>query len=110
MHDQLKHNGQANARGSVMVVDDDKHVRSLLARWLSDDGWACQSAESATEALAKLEVCHADVVVTDINMPERSGIWLLEQIKRLFHDTHVLMLTGYGETRSAIDCLTMGAS
>jgi putative two-component system response regulator len=110
MRSQLTHSDQANTRGTVMIVDDDKHVRALLSRWLSDDGWICQSAECAAQALTQLEACPAHIVVSDINMPERSGIWLLEQIKNLFHDTFVVMLTGFGETRTAIDCLTMGAS
>jgi putative two-component system response regulator len=110
MRSQLTPSDHAKTRGTVMIVDDEKHVRTLLSRWLSDDGWICQTAESAAQAITRLEASPAHVVVSDINMPEKSGIWLLEQIKSHFHDTFVVMLTGFGETRTAIDCLTKGAS
>jgi putative two-component system response regulator len=95
---------------TVMVVDDDPHIRRLLTRWLRDDGWTCCAAETAERALMLLRESAAHVVVSDINMPDRSGVWLLERLKSQFPDTQVIMLTGNGETRTAIDSLTKGAT
>jgi putative two-component system response regulator len=99
-----------SVQGEVLIVDDDGHVRQLLLRWLRDDGWNCRSAANATQAISQLEISPAHIVVSDINMPDRSGIWLLEQIKDRFHSTHVLMLTGFGDMRTAVDSLAKGAS
>jgi putative two-component system response regulator len=98
------------ATGSVMVVDDDSDVRNLLTRWLSAAGWECSSAESVDTATNRLRTQAADIVITDINMPRLSGISLLKHIKEQVPDTYVLMLTGFGATRSAIDALMLGAS
>lgn len=110
MPGQLKQIEPAAACGDVMIVDDDTHVRGLLTRWLRGEGWTCFAAEGAAQALKLLEDLPVHIVVSDINMPDRSGVWLLDRIKSRFPDTQVIMLTGNGETRTAIDSLTKGAS
>jgi cyclic di-GMP phosphodiesterase len=70
---------------------------------MRDEGWTCCAAESASRALMLLKDSTVHIVVSDINMPDRSGVWLLDRIKGQFPDTQVIMLTGNGETRTAID-------
>jgi putative two-component system response regulator len=110
MSDQLKQIDSATARGVVLIVDDDTHIRGLLSRWLRDEKWRCYAAESAAQAIELLKDSPVHVVVSDINMPGQSGVWLLDRIKGQFPDIQVIMLTGNGETRTAIDSLTKGAS
>jgi putative two-component system response regulator len=96
--------------GSVLLVDNEPAELDLLSRWLGADGWTCRQAQSATRALASLEVEPAGIVVTNIHLPERSGVWLLDQVTKLFPDTAVLMLADSSETRLAVEALMRGAS
>jgi putative two-component system response regulator len=95
---------------SVLIVDDETPIRCLLARYLRDDGWDCTQAENAERAIERLETASFAMVVTDINMPGHSGVWLLQQIIARWPQTSVLMLTASSDTRCAIDSLTLGAA
>jgi putative two-component system response regulator len=94
---------------TILVVDDEGPVRDLLSRWLADEHWDCAVAKCADDALAHLELTHTQIVVSDINMPGHSGMWLLEHVTERFPDTSVLMLTASSATRTAIDALMRGA-
>jgi PAS domain S-box-containing protein len=67
---------------AVLVVDDDPNVLAVLAEILTHYGARVEMAVSATEALERLGQRTFDVVVTDIRMPERDGVWLYEEIRR----------------------------
>jgi putative two-component system response regulator len=104
----LTHSPSSRTRTAV-VVDDEEIVRGLLARWLNDAGWCVAAAENAREALAQLERHPAQVITIDVNMPELSGLWLLERVVKSFPDTAALMLTASREINTAIHSLTQGA-
>lgn len=108
--DELNWEAPDSGCRTVLVVDDEAPVRGLLARWLRDEGWDCAQAESATSALQHLKSVPVQIVVSDINMPGQSGMWLLDQLIARFPDTSVLMLTASSDTRTAIEALTRGAS
>ncbi len=93
----------------VLAVDDDPGVRELLSRWVTDAGYRCARAENARDAWSQLQQYEFDLVTLDLRMPGRSGLDLLKQIKREYPDVAVVMLTGGGDTTSAIDALTSGA-
>jgi putative two-component system response regulator len=93
----------------VLVIDDEASVQQLLSRWLRDAGYTCALASSAAEGWAYLQEHTVEVVTLDIRMPGGSGLDLLDQIKNLFPDISVLMLTAEGETTKAIRALTKGA-
>jgi putative two-component system response regulator len=95
---------------TVLIVDDESSVRGLLVRWLSDQKWTCAQAGSAEEALDYVESNPTQIVVTDINMPGHSGIWLVDKVNERCPTTSVLMLTASSETRTAIDALMRGAA
>jgi len=95
---------------TVLVVDDDAFVRDLLLRWLEHDGWCCVEAENAEQALDLVETVRPVIVVSDINMPGHTGLWLLEQISEQHPGVSVLMLTALSNTRTAIEALTRGAA
>ncbi len=92
-----------------LVVDDEPHLRSILMRVLTEDGLACREAASGSDALRELEREPADLVVSDIRMPEMNGIELLAELRRRWPDTGVVMVTAVSEVSSAIACLTQGA-
>lgn len=93
----------------VMVVDDEPSVRDIVTRGLSLHGYSCVAAAASGEALSLMERSPVAVIISDINMPGQSGFWLLQQVKRRWPDTGVIMLTAVDETQSAINCLTQGA-
>lgn len=94
---------------TCLVVDDEPHLRSILARLLSAEGFACRQAGNGREALAELERSPADLVVSDIRMPEMDGIQLLPEVRQRWPDTAVVMVTAVSDVKSAIWCLTQGA-
>jgi putative two-component system response regulator len=83
----------ADLTKTILVVDDDPLVCNLLSRWLAGDGWQCVVAEDAEAAMGALAITEPRIVVTDINMPGHSGMWLLEQLTERYPGISVLMLT-----------------
>jgi putative two-component system response regulator len=109
-HELTWSDADSQLQRTALVVDDESHIRKLLSRWLHDDGWTCQVAPNAAEALAVLDTQEVKVVTCDLNMPGHSGLWLLERIVERFPDTSILMLTASSDTQIAIDALTHGAA
>lgn len=94
---------------SVLVVDDESVVRDVLGRWLTADGFRCLTAGDADTAFRQFDAERIDVVVSDVKLPGASGLDLLERIISFDPDAAVLMLTGCGDTSTAIRALTRGA-
>ncbi len=92
-----------------LIVDDEPRLRSILVRLLTEEGFACRQAGSGREALAELEREPADLVISDIRMPEMDGIELLKALRTRWPDAAVVMVTAVSEVRSATWCLTQGA-
>ena len=92
-----------------LVVDDEPHLRSILSRLLAAEGFACRTAASGREALRELEREPAELIVSDIRMPEMDGIQLLAEVRWRWPDTGVVMITAVSDVSSAIWCLTQGA-
>lgn len=96
---------------SCLVVDDEPSVRRSLVRMLEGQGFNCFEAATGREALAVLDrIGEAPLVISDLRMPDLDGIELLEQVRRRYPDTSVIMLTGLSETMTAVDCLHKGAA
>jgi putative two-component system response regulator len=93
----------------ILVVDDEKYICSAIERWLVPEGYECTAAHDYDEALNHLANEHIDLLITDINMPGKSGIELLRITKELFPHTAVLMATAVDERSVAIQSLEMGA-
>jgi putative two-component system response regulator len=94
---------------TVLVVDDEPHVRGLISRWLADAGHCCLQAASADQAVARLRDHEVHFATLDINMPGRSGLELLTELKVISPDTEAIMLSARGDASTAIAALTQGA-
>lgn len=96
----------------ILVVDDDDVIRDTLCELLSQEH-TCQTADTAEQALAKLEEQSFDVVITDISMPGLNGMELLDRVVELYPGTPVIMVSGLSNeeqiqsliSRGAFDCL-----
>lgn len=92
-----------------MVVDDEPLVRSSLSELLTLSGYSVSSAENGRKALEILKDYNADIVITDIKMPEMDGVELLRQIKKEHPDSRVILITGYGSIENAVEAMKEGA-
>jgi DNA-binding NtrC family response regulator len=94
---------------NLLVVGDEPHVRRLCADVAVQSGMKVTTVATAEEALNVLETSAVDILMTDLNLPESSGLDLLQQI----HDTHrevaVIVLTQYGTIDSAVTATRLGA-
>lgn len=96
----------------VLIADDHPMMRAGLRRWLEQDRsvQAVGEADSGTQTLQQLRDGSWDLVVLDINMPDRSGIDILKHIRSGYPETRVLMISGFAEKQYAIHALRAGAS
>jgi putative two-component system response regulator len=96
-------------RETLLIVDDEDSIRRLIRQKLSSEGYQCEEANNAEQALKTLETSSIAVVILDIKMPDKSGIELLPEIKSGYPDTAVIMATAVTEMNVAIQCLKLGA-
>jgi putative two-component system response regulator len=99
----------APAKEKILIVDDEKTVRRSLNKCLTMNGFSCEEAASADEAMATLQKTPADLVILDITMPGVSGSDLLPRIKQSFPDTAVVMATAVVEPDIIVNCMKNGA-
>ncbi|MBA7685261.1 Cyclic di-GMP phosphodiesterase [subsurface metagenome] len=99
----------ASKRERILVVDDEATVRKLLCQRLSREGYQCEEADSAEQALEKSKANPADVMILDIKMPGKSGMELLPEIKASYPDTAVMMATALNDVNISIQCMKEGA-
>jgi len=96
---------------TVLVVDDDKSVREVLCAVLREEGYPVKQADGALSALEAMRGNgEIPLVLSDMKMPEHDGLWLLDQILSRHPHAAVVMLTGFGDTESAVACLKRGAA
>jgi putative two-component system response regulator len=96
-------------RENILIVDDEKTVRRSLNKALSMNGFSCEEASSADEAMAALLRRPADLVILDVMMPGTSGKELLPQLKKTYPDTAVVMATAVVEPDTIVNCMKNGA-
>lgn len=98
------------SKGTVLIVDDDSLIRSVLRRTLERHDYAVETASNVAEALAILSHCLCDLVLTDLQMPGESGMDLVQAIKQRSVQTPVVMLTGYGTMDVVVEALRSGVN
>ena len=95
-------------RGPVLIVDDDTDVRELLHEIFRSSGYGCRLAANGREALEAFEAERPALTVTDIKMPVMDGLEFLRRARAADPDAVVLVLTGVGDVRTAVESLTSG--
>ena len=96
-------------RGRILIVDDEPNTAGLLAECLHQHGYAVGAVNSGRACLEQLSRQAADVVVTDVMMPEMSGIELCEQLRDRYPETLPIVVTGRYGTDVAIAAIRAGA-
>ncbi len=92
----------------ILVVDDDSRLRTLLRKFLAEQGYLVTTAGNAAEARAKLRSLAYDLLVLDVMMPGESGLDLTESLRET-SDVPILILTAMGESDHRIAGLERGA-
>ncbi len=98
-----------NSAARILIVDDEVSMCEFLEIMLHKNGYQVNSRQSARTAIKDLETETFDLVISDINMPEISGLELLQLIKQKYPGTEVIMITAYASTSTAIKAIKQGA-
>ena len=93
----------------VLVVDDEENLRHMLQILLRREGYETVGANSVQSALDELATRPFDVVLVDLRMPGRSGLELVDEVRRRKLDTTVVVMTAYGSKEVAIEAMKRGA-
>lgn len=95
----------------LLLVDDDPVLRDTVGALLQTEGFQVQTAGSAEAAMPVLRQAHPpyDFVITDLVMPGKSGLSVLQQALKINPSCTVLILTGFGSVREATDAMDLGA-
>jgi two-component system, NtrC family, response regulator PilR len=94
---------------TILVVDDEPDIIEVLEIVLLDEGLEVLKAASGCEALTILQEKEVDVVISDIKMPDFSGVELLREAKQIVPDTIFIMITAFAGAETAIEALQHGA-
>src|SRR5882724_2896145 len=96
-------------RARILIVDDERSIRELLEIVLKKDGFNVTSVRSAVEALTILKSSDFDLIISDIKMPDMTGIDLLRQLRETTFGGQIILLTAFASAETAIQALKMGA-
>jgi putative nucleotidyltransferase with HDIG domain len=94
---------------TVTLVDDEPYALDVLVRAARSWRFECQAAANAEQALELLEKNPTPIVVTDLRMPGRGGVWLVREVQRRWPDVSIIVLTAGYDTDAVAQCLDAGA-
>ncbi len=98
-----------SAENKAWVIDDERNIRWVLEKALTQNGWVVSSFDSADQALNQLTHSNPDVVITDIRMPGTTGLELLEKVKATRPNIPVIVMTAHSDLDSAVTSIQKGA-
>jgi DNA-binding NtrC family response regulator len=93
----------------ILVVDDEAKMRRVLQLFLEEHGHIVAQAENGEVALEEINSFHPDLVICDIRMPRLNGIELLRRAKEISKDLPIIIMTAYGEVKTAVEAMKLGA-
>ena len=106
-------------KSRVVVVDNDKEMRTLLEDYLASSGYQAISFSSATEALEALSPDgilavtqtegNIDLIISDINMPEMTGLEFTQKLKKIRFEIPIILITAFGSIETAVEAMQKGA-
>ena len=95
---------------SILLVDDDRLLLSFLTTVLKDEGYSVEEAASGSDGLAKFLATDFDLVITDLKMPDMSGLDLMRKGRKEKAEPRWVIITAYGSIGSAVEAMKEGAS
>lgn len=94
---------------TVLIIDDEEKLRSLLSRIISLEGFEVSEAANCKGALKKIETHLIDVVLCDVKLPDGNGVELIKSIKQISPETEVISLTAHGNIADGVQAIKNGA-
>ncbi len=93
----------------ILIIDDERAIRSTLSEILQHEGYKADVAENGEDGLKKFSSENFDVVLCDIKMPKMDGIEFLEKAKAINPDVPIIMISGHGNIETAVEAVKKGA-
>jgi len=100
---------QSEVTCSLLIVDDDANALKGMAKFLSSPDREIFTAKTAAEALTVMGSRSIDIMISDIRLPDESGIQLMEEVLSHYPDADVILMTGYGSIQDAVTAMQKGA-
>jgi DNA-binding response OmpR family regulator len=100
----------SNINTRILIVDDEKSVRTLLCDVLAHKGYVCEVVKNTNEALDKLKNSAFDLALVDIMMPGQSGMELLTIIREIYPAMSVVMVTALNDVDTIVKAIEKGAA
>ena len=95
---------------SVLIIDDEKNIRTLVSRVLGEDQIEVHSAGTGKEGLDLADEASPDVVLLDLRLPDSDGIQILRELRVRHPETAVIIITGFGQVETAVAAMKSGAT
>jgi DNA-binding NtrC family response regulator len=93
----------------ILIVDDDKTLRALIADFLNGEGYECTQADNVAQACSYLKEKKFNLTISDFDMPTESGIDLLKHVASNFPTTSFIMMSGNTDPEVKKEALSLGA-
>lgn len=102
-------NNYLNLRMAILVVDDDPAFNNLICNFLKRQGFETLSAYSTGKALQEVALAEPQLVISDYQLPDQDGLFLLGQLKAIYPNLPVILITSYADVRLAVNSMKLGA-
>ena len=99
----------SEARGRILVVDDQRNMRATTALLLRAEGYTVEESASGEEALAQLAHHPVDLLLTDLKMEPMDGLTLIKRVSEVAPRTQIIVMTAYGSIETAVEAMRRGA-
>ena len=99
-----------NKKTRILLVDDEQESLDLIAEYLTEKGFDLSTSTTAEHAIQLAEQDGYQIAIVDLHLPGMTGSELLKHIKKVRPHIQVIMITGYGTIRDAVECMKLGAS
>lgn len=93
----------------LLVIDDEKSIVDLLSVVFTKEGYSVETSLSSTQALNLIDQKDFDIILSDIKLPQKSGMEILKYVRKKKPGTAVIMITAYGTIKQAVEALKEGA-
>src|SRR5690554_6509428 len=94
----------------ILIVDDEVDICQLLCKFLEKKGYSSDYSITGKKGLKQLKKEDYDLVLLDFRLPDMDGSEALKAIKNQNPSTQVIIITGYSDVKTAVDCIKLGAS
>ena len=94
---------------SVLLVEDDRGILTVLRRFFEKRGWSVLTAAAGARGIDRYAVDRPDLVLLDVELPDMNGLPVLRRLRDLDGEARVIMLTGPGDIETAVEAMRLGA-